>query len=222
MKSQYWSVLVLALITLGLSACRTIVDTRLNPDGSGELRTVAVYNAQERENFEVSPENEGKEICDNLRENLPPDATLAEERHEDETHCVTTRSFSNLDELRQLYGQVGNVKVNQLKFDLGRLVIDLDVDRADQNPDEAVDDEWRITLPGTLGEHNATSLEGQTLVWSAPPGQVTHLRAESDVGLSLASLGGTGLIILVSLLGLLVLIASGLAVWLSARRSRSA
>lgn len=88
-----------------------MVDTRVNADGSGELRTAIVFSAEERQNFAQAPGNEGKGICDQFKTDLPPGTTFTEEEHDGEMHGVTTEPFANLDALRVQYAGMANVTV---------------------------------------------------------------------------------------------------------------
>lgn len=69
----------LIFITFALSACRVLVDTQLNKDSSGELRTSIVFSAEEKRKFESSAGNAGKSICDNLKKDATPEATFLQE-----------------------------------------------------------------------------------------------------------------------------------------------
>jgi len=202
MKSNLRLFLELAAAAWLLSACRIVVDTTVNPDGSGELRTAVVYTAEEQENFAKTPGNESKSICDNLKQDAPAGAAFTEEAHGEEAYCVTTRRFANLRELRQFYAAMNNVTVNELQFELGRLTFDVDVDLTEADEGEGIANEWRLTLPGALGQHNADQIEGQTLIWVVSPGQKASLHAESSVGLGLTTLGPVGAVILACVCGL--------------------
>jgi hypothetical protein len=206
--------LELMTVALLLSACRIVVDTKVNPDGSGELRTAVVYTAEEAEGFTQTPGNESKSICENLKNDVPLEATFTEEVHDGETHCVTTRSFTNLRELRTLYAGMGNVTVNELERGLTNFVFDVDVDLTEAQEGEGVASEWRLTLPGTVGEHNADRVEGQTLIWDAASGERTNLHAESAVGPDLARLG----LVLACACSLVVVSLAGVFLLLRRRR----
>src|SRR4030095_11573447 len=92
-----------------LAGCRVAVDTIVNKDGSGELRTSIVFSAEEKQNFEDTPQNSGKNICDNLRADSPPDTVFFEEARGDETYCTTLQSFGTIKQLRTLYQGMTNV-----------------------------------------------------------------------------------------------------------------
>lgn len=216
MKTKIGSFLLLALAVLFLTSCRVVVETAIGPDGSGELRSSVVFSAQEKAGFAAKPENASKSICDNLRENAPADAAVTEETQGDETFCVTTRTFHNLDELRKLYGGMSQVTVNQLQFDLGTFTLDVDVDLSSANDAKGVAQEWRLTAPGQIGANNADRVEGQTLIWTVAPGARTHLRAQSQAGLNPATLGSSGALILTGVL--VLLLAGGVIALLLARR----
>lgn len=174
---------VLIFVALALSACRVVVDTKVHKDGSGELQTSIVFSAEEKQNFESSAGNAGKSICDNLKKDAPPESTfLQQEGGNGETYCTTVRSFSTVKKLQGLYAGMGNVTVNELKFGSGRFVVDVQVDLTPRNGNEAAPLEWRLTLPGEIGNNNADMSEGSTLIWNIKPGEVRSLHAESKVG----------------------------------------
>lgn len=191
-------ILFLALTALLLSSCRVVVETEIRPGGSGELRSSVVFSAEEQANFEASAGNEGKGICDSLRQGSQVEAEFVEEVRDGETFCTTIRSFDSLRELRGYYGTMGNVQVNELRMALGEFIFDLQLDLTSKDENEPAATEWRLTIPGEIGDHNADAVEGQTLIWAIQPGQVKTLRAESRVGLQRTELAliGAGLLLL--------------------------
>lgn len=176
--------LVLTSAALILSACRVVVDTNINDNGSGELRSSVVFSAEEKADFEGSPENVGKSVCDNLKRDAQADTEFVEELRGDETFCTTVRSFANINELRGFYEGMGNVAVNELKIELIKLTFDVQLDLTPKDDTRPAAHEWRLTLPGEIGNNNAESMEGQTLIWKIEPGEVATLHAESSVGIN--------------------------------------
>ena len=171
----------LAFIVFCLSACRVVVETKINENGSGELHNSVVFSAEEKANFDGSPENAGKSVCDNLKQGDQADTEFLEEILNGETYCTTKRSFANLNELRGYYKRLGNVTVNELKKGLSNFVFDVQVDLTPKDGNEAAPSEWRLTLPGKIGNNNADSVNDQTLIWNVEPGEVAILHAESTV-----------------------------------------
>jgi hypothetical protein len=165
-----------------LSACRAVVDTKVEKDGSGELRTSIVFSAEEKRNFDSAPDNAGKSICDNLKSDASPQADLIEQAQGNETYCTTVHSFNSLKQLRDYYEAMVNVTVLELGMGLGNFVFQVQVDLTPRNGNEAAPNEWRLTVPGNVGENNADLIEGNTLVWNIEPGEVRTLQAKSDVG----------------------------------------
>lgn len=217
MRSSLRAFLRLAALALALSACRIVVDTRLERDASGELRTAVVFSAEEAANFAAAPGNEGRSVCDQFGQNLPAGAAFAVEERAGETYCTTTRPFANLRELRQFYGELGSVTVNELKLEWARFTFDAQVDlTSSTGQGEPAPIEWRLTVPGTIQAHNADRLEGQTLIWDVAPGEVARLHVESSPGLSLATLGEPAAVALGC--GLLLLAGIGAGFWLLRRR----
>jgi hypothetical protein len=199
--------LMLIIMAVALSSCRSVVDTKVQEDGSGELRTSVVFSAEEKQDFDRAPGNSGKKICDNLKANSPPQTEFVEEAQGDETYCTTVHSFNTLQQLHDLYEGMANVTVNDLRLFLGNFVFNIQVDLTSQDGNEAAPSEWRLTLPGEIGENNADAIEGTTLVWSIEPGEVRTLEAESAVE--------TGLLAQIVVGGLIVLVGIILAVWLA-------
>jgi hypothetical protein len=206
MKLKNYTFLILCMVGVFLSACRTVVETRVESDGSGALRSSVVYSVEETQNFAQNSDNTGKSICDDLKDDVPPDATFAEEVRDGETFCTTSRTFSRLSELRELYGRMGNVTVNTLSLGLSQFVFDVDVNLTtdDSEEGEPIETEWRLTVPGTLETHNGDQTEGKTVIWTLTPGQPNNLHAESSVPLDLGLVSLVGGVCLVLVAGILV------------------
>jgi phosphatidylinositol mannoside-binding LppM-like protein len=213
--------LALGVAVLLLSGCRVMVETAIQPDGSGLLVTSVVFSADEARNFAQGPGNQSKSICDNIRPDLPEDAAFEERERGGETYCTTIRPFADLQELRQLYARMNNVTVHELQFELGRLTVDLTVDTTRAAAEGPVPQEWRMTLPGTLEDHNADQVDGRTLVWTISPDQQVNLLATTTVGLNLQTLGPAGVLLLASGCGLGLALAAGV-LYLSRRREHRA
>jgi hypothetical protein len=194
-------------------ACRAVVDTEINKNGSGELRTSIVFSAEEKRNFEANADNASKSICDSLKNEASPADALLEQVRGDETYCTTMHSFSSLKQLRDYYDAMLHVEVLELSIGaFGRFVFQIQVDLTSSNGSEAVPNEWRLTVPGNLQSSNADKAEGGTLIWNIQPGEVRTLQAESALGPSL----------LIQLLvgGVIVLLGIVFAVWLAKRAAR--
>ena len=179
MRPRLTFVLIFGIVLL--SSCRTVVDTQVNKDGSGELRTSVVFSAEEKKNFDSAPNNAGKNICDNLRDGASTEAVFVEELKGDETFCTTVHSYRTLKQLSDLYGGMANITVNELRMVMGRFVFNVQVDLTPQEGNEAAPNEWRLTLPGKIGANNADAIESNTLIWNIEPGEVRVLEAESAV-----------------------------------------
>lgn len=213
MKSAFRLPVALAL-TVFLAGCRWVVDTTVNSDGSGLLRTAIVYSSEELTDFARAPGNAGRSICEAHRQDAPPGSTFLEEERTGQTYCIVERRFGDLRELKELYAGINGVTVNRLGFQLGQLTFDVEVEHASGEEDGA-NDEWRLTLPGLAEDHNAARTEGQTLIWEIPPGAREELHAVSRVGLNLRTLGPAGGLIL---LGILVLVVLGAVAVVGLRR----
>jgi hypothetical protein len=174
---------VILILALSLSGCKIVVATKINPDGSGELRNQILYTAEESQSFAQTPGNEGKSLCDSLNDGLPAGTKgkFVEEKNGDETLCVAAQTFDSLDELRVQYGLMENVTVHRLDMAWGRFVFDVQVDtpETDSNGQPPAPTEWHLTVPGTLQANNAERVEDQVLKWTMTPGERTRMQAES-------------------------------------------
>jgi hypothetical protein len=228
MKSRTFLFTSLTLISLLLAACKVNVGTTVDSTGAGELQTEIGFTAEELQSLTELSGGDAENICDTLQseaEGLPPDATFTQEERGDETYCITARPFADLDELRSLYDEMDGVTINELSLENGRLVYDVDVDLSDADAAGlfALSMEWRLTVPGSVGEHNADEVDGKTLIWTLTPGETINLRAESTAGLF--GLDSTTIWIVAGLLLCclcLVVIAGGAAAFFLLRRKPSA
>ncbi|HEY2981970.1 MAG TPA: hypothetical protein VGJ22_12365 [Anaerolineales bacterium] len=215
MRFPYRLFLLTALSVL-LAGCKFQALTRIQPDGSGELRTEVGFSAEERKNIEK--QNPSGDFCNTG--GAPAGTTVTEEPRGDETWCVSVASFDNLDGLRQLYAQRAGVQVNRLDIAEGSLHYDLTIDTSSDSFSGFESITWSVTLPATATSHNASQADGKTLTWMlAPRTGTTHLLAESpaeNAGGALASILG-----ILAMIGLVILI--GFTLWrlLVPRKKRS-
>ena len=182
MKPKLKTLLFWLIGALFLSACHQLqVTTQFQPDGSGELRTEVGFTAEERQNLEAQAENPDPENFCNQNQSSP-DAIVTEEQRGDETWCVTTQSFANLQELRRLYETRRGLRINRLEISEGTLFYDIDVDTSSETSEfsAAANITWTVTLPNAPTYHNATQADGNTLIWTLTPDSgLINLQAES-------------------------------------------
>ena len=206
MKSRSIQTLVLLFGVLLLAGCHKLeATTKIEPDGSGELQMGVGFSAEERANMEKQGSNP-QDFCNTSQ--APQNTTVVEEQRGDETWCITTTQFKDLEELRSLYEQRKGIRINRLEIMDGKFYFDVDIDTLSKTSDFSAFKEitWILVLPGTPIEHNtdhADSADANTLTWRVTP-QVdnTNLRAESEVpktGLNFPACGAT-LIVFVSIL----------------------
>ena len=225
MKPGLRRVLPLVAAALLLSACQLQSTTEIKPDGSGELRTEVGFTAQERQNLEnQSGGNSSQNFCNvpASQGQTPADITVTEEQRGDETWCVTTTKFDNLDELRRLYEKNKGLTINRLEIADGKFYYDVDVDTSSKESSyssfTAVT--WTIILPGMPIDHNAAQAHSNTLTWTLVPHTgVVNLHAASAVERAnsnlLLAVGG---LIVLGLLGIALAGGAGVLYW--RRRSR--
>ena len=182
MKSRSIKMLVLVISVLLLAGCHKLeATTKVEPNGSGELKMAVGFSAEERANIEKQ-NNNTQDFCNTSQ--TPPNVTIVEEQRGDETWCITTTQFKDLTELRSLYEQRKGIRINRLEIADGKFYFDVDIDTLSQtsNFSTLTDITWAVILPGAPIEHNADKVDGNTLTWTVPPkSENINLRAESEV-----------------------------------------
>jgi len=203
MKSRSIKLLVLIFGALLLAGCHKLeARTKVTPNGSGELQMGVGFSAEERANIEKQ-NNNAQDFCNTAQ--TSQGMTVIEEQRGDETWCITTTQFKNLEELRSLYEQRKGIRVNRLEIVDKKFYFDIDIDTVSETSDFSVptDITWSVVLPGTPIEHNANEVNGNALTWTVDPeNESVNLRAESEVpktGFSFPTCG-TAIIILMSAL----------------------
>ena len=182
MKSRLIQMFLLALVALLLAGCHKMqARTKIEPDGSGEVQMGIGFSAEERENMEEQGGN-SQDFCHTSQGS--PNVKVTEEQRGDETWCITTTQFGNLEELRNLYGQSDGIKINRLEINDGKLYYDVDVDTLSDGSSFSTltDIRWSVVLPGAPISHNADQAEENTLTWiPAPKSGIVNIHAESEV-----------------------------------------
>ena len=130
---------------------------------------------------------------------------VMEEQRGDETWCITTTQFKDLEELRSLYAEWEGIKINRLEISDGKFYYNLDLDTLseDSSFSALTDITWTVVLPGTPISHNADQVDGNTLTWIPTPKSGTiNLHAESEVpsGLRLPSCSAGFILVFAGLL----------------------
>jgi len=170
------------LATLLLAGCHKLeATTSIKPNGSGELQTGIGFSAEERANIDKQYAN-SQYFCNTSQTH--ENVSVTEEQRGDETWCVTTTQFKNLDELRALYEQQMGIPVNRLETSDGKFYYDVDVDTLSEGSTFSMltDIKWSVVLPGEPISHNADEADGNTLIWKpTPKSGVINFQAESEV-----------------------------------------
>ena len=182
MKNRSIQLLVLMLGAILITGCHKLeATTKIEPNGSGELRTGVGFSAEEWANVEKQ-NNNAQDFCNTAQ--TFEEVTVVEERRGDETWCITITKFKDLEELRRLYEQSQGIRINRLEIVDGKFYFDIDLDTLSETSDFSVPTNitWSVVLPGAPIEHNADSADGNTLTWTVDPeNENINLRAESEV-----------------------------------------
>lgn len=177
LKKIAW-ILAAALV---LTGCHKLeVTTTIEPNGSGELQSGVGFSAEEKANVEKQ-NNNSQGFCNTSQ--TPENVTVTEEQRGDETWCITTIPFKNLDELRALHEQQKGITINRLEISDGKFYYDVDIDTLSEDSSFSALTEitWTVVLPGAPISHNADEVDGNILIWKpTPKSGVVNLRAESE------------------------------------------
>ena len=126
--------------------------------------------------------NNSDDFCNTSE--TPPNITVTEEQREDDTWCITTASFNNLDELRELYQQRAGLTINSLEVIGGTLYYDIDIDTLSEDSSFSTLSEitWTVIFPDTAMNHNADRANGNMLTWApASKSGVINMSAQSRI-----------------------------------------
>ena len=207
MKSRSIKLLIWIFCALLLVGCHKLeAITKVEPNGSGELRMGVGFSAEERENIEKQNSN-AQDFCNTAQTSRK--FTVTEEKRVDETWCITITQFKNLEELRSLYEQSKGIRINRLEIVDGKFYFDVDIDTLSETSDFSAftDITWIVVLPGAPIEHNsdhADPADANTLTWTVTPQiENTNLYAESEVpgaGSNFPTCGTAIIMVLVSVL----------------------
>jgi LppM domain len=182
MKYRLLKMVMLLTVALFLVGCHKLeAMTRIEPNGSGELRMAVGFSAEERANMEKQHSNP-QDFC-NISQ-MPANVTVTEEQRGDETWCITITRFKDLTNLRSLYEQRKGIRINHLEISDRKFYYDIEVDTLseDSSFSALTDITWSVVLPGAIIEHNADQVDGNTLKWiPTPKSGIIHLHAESEV-----------------------------------------
>jgi hypothetical protein len=213
MKYKFSLVLVMILAALLLSACKAQITTSVKKDGSGEIAIEMGFTADEVKTIQSMGGSSDTCGFADQQGQLPPGATTHQEQRGDETWCIATEPFTDLDALRALYNDMSGVTINQLDLADGKFVYDVtaDLSGGDQAQTAPFDISWIVAMPGGAGNNNADSASGSTLTWKLTPGESRTLHAESDLNAGLFGsnwmyIGGGALLCCLCLLVIIVIV----------------
>ena len=182
MKSRSRKMVILVFGALLFTGCHKLqATTKIEPNGSGELQIGAGFSTEEWANMEKQ-NNNAQDFCNTSH--MPPNVIVIEEQRGEETWCITTTRFKNLEELRSLYEQRKGIKINHLEISDGAFSYDIDLDTLSDDSNFSVMTEitWSVVLPGTVIDHNADLVDANTLTWNpTPQSGIINLRAVSEV-----------------------------------------
>lgn len=184
------------LVGLVLAACTFQVSTTINPTGAGELRSEIGFTAADKEMLKSLDTSPDKFCADSQSKgDLPEGSPVTVEERGDETWCVVTVAFANLEELQKTYTDMQGLTINQLELTPTSFTYDVDIsftgDQTSQVGADTVLFRWVVTPPGTVTDHNADEVDGDALIWNVGIGETVNAHIVTTIS-PVQALGGVG------------------------------
>lgn len=178
--------LIFLLMCLVLTSCTMQVSSTIRPDGSNDLRIEMGFSAADKEMM-GSMGGSTANVCSEMEgeSDLPAGTTFTSEERGDETWCIMTINYGSLEELQMMLEEGDGITVNRLEILDGKLYYDLSVDMSTEQFTDGdtfpMAMKWQVTVPGRVGENNADEVEGKTLTWELPVGEIANIQVESSL-----------------------------------------
>ena len=220
MKRNHLNLLFLSITILLISACSFQFSTVIESDGSGEFSIemefteddFALMGAVSGEELLDQAGGDSDALCGEMGSDLgdfPSGARVEYQEKDGGFVCKFFMPFSDLDELNQIYEDM-DIDVNRLEIVDGNLEYDVAMDMAGSESDfdigfGLIEIGWSLTVPGTVGDNNATNVDGRTLTWEMDGGGVQRFEAESSKAGSLSFLTDSSSLVWLLGFGLLCL-----------------
>jgi hypothetical protein len=232
--------MIFTILSFLLVGCTVKSVTTIEADGSGTYTTILGVTDQEKSSLD-SMNTDMQQFCEDMRAEAEKNSngrsvTVSLDEQEDMTLCTVEIAFDNLEELRQIYEQQGQVTVNRLEFDNNKFVYDISLTSspAQSNPDDpaaqlgsqlggllagTIDATWEVKMPGKVETNNADRIENDVLIWQLTTAtQSKNMTAESRTGgLSVPVIAALALSAL-CLLGVGVAAIGGFIFWRARKR----
>jgi hypothetical protein len=186
-KPQLLLIALFSVVAFLLSACKVNFITNIKNDGSGAY-TQELGLTEDEVAMAGLGSDSGEKFCENANSKsggseLPPGTTVRQEaRGQGELWCIFETPFKTLDGLREVYATT-DMQINTLSLTDGKMVYDVTLDMSAEGVDMPMGNlYWIVTMPGSVTDHNATEVKGNTLKWKLSIGQKNTMHAESSVG----------------------------------------
>jgi len=226
MKTKYLLAAGAALLVFILAGCTIEYDTKIQPDQSGRVSTAIGFTADELKYLTSQSNNDASKICDEMwkdsSSSLPPNAVTRQEQKGDETWCYVDVDFANLEELRSYYTDQ-KVKVNRLEVVKDTFYYDVTFDMSSDTSmvDFPLLITWKVSMPGTVRQHNADLGSGRSLTWNlASASGAVNMKAESSLSSSNWAWWAAGGLVCLCLV--VIVIGAGVGLLLYLRKKKPA
>jgi len=190
MKTKFSLVAVFVILSLLLTACSISITTKVNADGTGEMGFAYKFTKDELASL-GSYGMSADTICTDMQSQgdtgLPSDMTMKQETHGDETWCVATQKFADLEALKSEMSSGSGFVINTMEIKDGKFTFDGSIDMSSSGTGTegmpfTFTINYDLTAPGSIdkGKSNADKYDGNTATWNVPLTEVKSMHLESS------------------------------------------
>jgi len=186
MKTKFGLFAAFVILSLVLTACSISITTKVNADGSGELGFA--YKFTEDDLSQLGTMGLAADtICTDLQSqggSMPEDFVFMQEKHGDETWCVGSKEFANLEDLTSEISGEG-FTVSKMEISGDQFVFDAVADMSSTDTGGmplSITINYDLTAPGKINEDNsnADTYDGNTATWNLTLGGSKSMHLESS------------------------------------------
>ncbi|MGB7540176.1 MAG: hypothetical protein WBM17_16670 [Anaerolineales bacterium] len=160
--------------------------TVVHEDGSAEFETILKFSKTGIDEALKDADYSEDELCAEATKEIESNfGTFNQKSHGEEIWCTYSVAMDNLQGLRNHFEDEFAVDVRALEIKDGSFSLDLSWSRFPCTTSDPAKFgcEWSVEAPGTVGDNNATQVNGRTLTWDlAASGTPMRFTAESGVG----------------------------------------
>jgi hypothetical protein len=240
-RSSFLLLVILSLLLSGFTLRPPAVDsmektftfrvtTAIQSNGSGNVKVEAILSVDLVAFLDSGPTRfSGEEFC-STTESSQSLFKYALTTENNGVQCTAVVSFDDLQELENIMEDEGlGVSIQQLEIRSGRLYYNVKINTSgtQSSPYYTFHNYWALILPGTPGENNADTVDGNTLTWDLSNSSGwTSMTVESSIGgggflgMDSSTLAIVAFLMISCCCCVILLLAAGVVVFLMLRKQK--